>query len=70
MTNNTRRVGTVIQKPNGRYLARVEVGTKADGTRRTMSKTFATREDAKAWLLAQAVEMGKCPDLSAGLTLK
>lgn len=66
----TRREVGQIEKRGDRYRARIAVGTKADGSRRTMSKTFATREEAKAWILAQAVEMNKQPELSAGLTLK
>jgi hypothetical protein len=66
----TRREVGQIEKRGDRYRARIAVGTKADGSRRTASKTFATRDEAKAWLIAQAVEMGKRPDVGAGITLK
>lgn len=70
MGNDTRRnVGTIVER-GGRYLARIEVGVRADGSRRTMSKTFATKSDAEVWLIERAVEMGKRPDVGAGITLK
>ena len=70
MSNDTRRnVGTIVER-GGRYLARIEVGVRADGSRRTMSKTFATKSDAEVWLIERAVEMGKRPDVGAGITLK
>ena len=65
----TRRTGTVIQKPNGRWMARIEAGVKADGSRRTMSKTFESKADAERWCVTQSVELGKRPDLAAGVTL-
>lgn len=65
---NRKRFGT-ITKRSGRFLARIESGVKADGSRRTMSRTFDTMADAESWLISQAVEMGKRPDLGAGITL-
>jgi hypothetical protein len=46
------------------------VGVRADGSRRQATKTFDSKSDAEAWLVAQAAEMGKRPDLSAGITLE
>jgi hypothetical protein len=46
------------------------VGVKSDGSRRQVTKTFDAKSDAEAWLVAQAAEMGKRPDLSAGITLE
>lgn len=70
MSNDTRRnVGSVDQLPSGRWRARVSVGVKSDGSRRQATKTFDSKSDAETWLVAQAVEMGKRPDLSAGITL-
>ena len=69
MSNDTRRnVGTIVER-GGRYLARIEVGVRADGSRRTMSKTFGTRAEAETWLRQQSVELGKRPDFGAGVTL-
>lgn len=65
----TRRMGTVTQKPNGRWMARVECGTKEDGKRRTMSKTFDSKASAERWCITQSIEMGRRPDLCAGITL-
>ena len=65
----TRRTGTIVQKPNGRWMARIEAGVKADGSRRTMSKTFESKADAERWCVTQSVELGKRPDLAAGVTL-
>jgi hypothetical protein len=71
MSNDTRRnVGSVDQLPSGRWRARIAVGVRADGSRRQATKTFDSKSDAEAWLVAQAAEMGKRPDLSAGITLE
>lgn len=65
----TRRMGTITQKPNGRWMARVECGTKEDGRRRTMAKTFDSKVEAERWCITQSVEMGRRPDLCAGIML-
>ena len=71
MGNDTRRnVGSVDQLPSGRWRARIAVGVRANGSRRQATKTFDSKSDAEAWLVAQAAEMGKRPDLSAGITLE
>lgn len=72
MTKNTRRRrnGSVRQLPSGRWLARLTVGTRADGSRRTMSKTLDTKADAESWLMARSVELDARPDLDAGVTLR
>lgn len=64
-----RRMGTVTQKPNGKWLARVAVGAKADGSIRRESKTFDSRADVEKWCVTHGVEMGGRPDLGAGVTL-
>lgn len=71
MANSTRkrRVGSVRRQPNGRYLARIQSGIKADGSPRVVSRTFDTESDADAWLLDQSVTLGKRPDLNAGITV-
>lgn len=71
MSNITRRRrnGSVRQLPSGRWLARLTVGTRADGSRRTMSKTLGTRADAESWLMARSVELDGHPELGAGITL-
>ena len=58
------------QRPNGRWLARIQRGERADGRPRAVSKTFDTRAEAEAWLLAQSVALGSRPDLSGGVTLR
>jgi len=69
MSNDSRRNVGSIRRRGNRWQARIAVGVRADGTRREAVKTFATKSDAEAWLVAQAAEMGKRPDLSAGITL-
>lgn len=64
-----RRVGSVRRQPNGRYLARIQSGVKADGSPRVVSRTFDTESEADAWLLDQSVTLGKRPDLNAGITV-
>ena len=64
-----RNVGNLYRRKNGTWRARVSCGVAVDGTRRTTSKTFASKAEAEAWLTERAVEMGKRPDLDAGLTL-
>lgn len=72
MTKHSRRkrVGSVRRQPNGRYLARIQSGVRADGSPRTMSKTFDTEQEADAWLMAKSIELGGRPDLGAGITLR
>lgn len=64
-----RQKGMLQQKPNGKWLARIECGTKADGSRRTVSKILASKSEAESWLLAKSLELGERPDVSAGITL-
>ena len=71
MQNSTRRkIGTVDKRYDGMYVARIQQGTKADGSPRRLSKTFRSESDARAWLFEMAHEMGVRQDLSAGITLK
>lgn len=63
------KVGNLRQKKNGTWLASVECGTRADGSRRTVSKVFKTKDEASEWLLSKAIELGRRPDLDAGVTL-
>lgn len=71
MPNDTkrRRIGSVRHLPNGKCLAIIERGCKADGSRRTMARTFGTEREADAWLMSMAVQLGERPDLGAGVTL-
>jgi len=71
MGNNTRRrIGSIRALPNGRCLAQITRGTKADGTPRTRRKTFDTAQEAETWLAAMCAEMEDRPDLGAGVTLR
>lgn len=65
-----RRVGSVRELPNGRWLARITCGVRADGSPRTLTKTHDTERQANAWLLARSVELSSRPDLVAGITLR
>ncbi len=71
MSNDSRRrrVGSVRELPNGRWLARITCGVRADGSPRTLTKTHDTEQQADAWLLAKSVELSSRPDLVAGITL-
>ena len=72
MVNHTkrRRIGSVRQLPNGRWLARISRGTRADGERRTTSRTFDSKQDADAWLMMMAVTLDERPDIESGVTLR
>jgi len=56
--------------PSGRWLARIQSGCKEDGSPRVVTSTHDTEAEAEAWLLAKSVELGKRPDLNAGITLR
>lgn len=68
--NRKRRIGSIRQLPNGRWLARITRGRKADGERRNPSKTFDTKQEAETWLQSMAVQLDERPDLGAGITLR
>ena len=42
--------GTVYERPNGRWQGQVTIGVKADGSRRRMTQTFPTNNEAVAWV--------------------
>lgn len=63
------RVPEPRQLPSGRWRARITAGFRADGSKRTVSKTFDTKADAQAWILQESVDLGRRPDLDAGVTL-
>lgn len=69
MQNTNRKKFGSIRKRGSAWQARITIGTKADGTRRDVTQSFATKGEAEQWLLEKSVEMGKRPDLSAGVTL-
>jgi len=69
VTNNNRKKFGSIRKRGSAWQARITIGTKADGTRRDVTQSFATKSEAEQWILEKSVEMGKRPDLSAGVTL-
>lgn len=64
-----RRMGSITALPNGRYLARVRRGTASDGTRRCMSRTCDTYEQAEIACAAMAAEMGASLAAADTLTL-
>ena len=69
MTNTNRKKFGSIRKRGSTWQARITIGVKADGTRRDVTRSFATKSEAEQWILEKSVEMGKRPDLSAGVTL-
>lgn len=64
-----RALGTKVELPNGRILARVSKGTRMDGTRRTMSRTVDTDEEAELAIAEMAVRMGASPLAGERVTL-
>lgn len=62
------KVGS-IRRRGERWEASVTAGFRADGKKRRVSKSFATRQDAEAWVLSTSVDMDRRPDLDAGVTL-
>ena len=64
-----RRIGQVVRKGD-RWMGRVSVGTKADGTRRTKAKTFDRKSDAEAWVRAMSVDLSRDGELLSGLTYR
>lgn len=64
-----RKLGSKRQLPSGRWQIRVASGSKYDGTRRVVSETLDTEEEADARILSLAAELGRRPDLSNGITL-
>jgi len=64
-----RRLGSVVELPSGKHRARICVGYREDGRKRTMSKTFGTKREAEDWIVAKKVELGQRPDIGAGITL-
>ena len=72
MVNDTRRrsIGSIRTLPNGRCLATIERGTRADGGRRTTSRTFDSKQEADAWLMMMAVTLDERPDIESGVTLR
>ena len=69
MSDYSRKKFGSIRKRGSAWQARITIGTKADGTRRDVTQSFATKSEAEQWILEKSVEMGKRPDLSAGVTL-
>ncbi|MBR3318689.1 MAG: hypothetical protein IKG21_12805 [Atopobiaceae bacterium] len=65
-----RRLGSVQRMPNGRWRARIQSGVKSDGMPRRVSAAFDTEAQAESWLVETAHELGRRPDLDAGMTLQ
>lgn len=72
MANHTKRrsIGTIRHLPNGKCLAIIERGYRADGSRRTPSKVFETEQEADTWLMSMKLELDERPELHAGITLR
>lgn len=63
------KLGTKKQMPSGRWYCAVERGVKADGTRRVLSATVDTEEEADIQIQRMAVQLGRNPQLGRGVTL-
>lgn len=50
------RQGQIRKRENGKYLARVYAGVGSDGKRHWVSKTFAKKKEAEAWLSSQQTD--------------
>lgn len=64
-----RKIGSITALPNGRYLCRVQRGTRSDGTARVASKTVDTREEAEIACAQMAAELGGSLAAADNLTL-
>lgn len=64
-----KRVGSIERLPSGRWRARVNAGTRDDGSRRQLSATFDTEREADVWCHVTAERMGQHPEWQAGVTL-
>ena len=64
------KLGSKRKLANGKWQIRVSHGYRVDGAQRTVTETVDTETDADRRILELAVQMGKAPDLGAGITLK
>lgn len=63
------QLGHVEHRPNGRWMAQVASGKKSDGSVRRETRVFDTEREARDWCVVRSVELGRRPDLGAGVTL-
>lgn len=71
MTDTSRRrVGTRKVLSDGRIRVTVSHGYRLDGRQRRVSGVAETEEEADRLALELAAQLGRCPDLGRGLTLR
>ncbi len=63
------RLGSKEKAASGRWRVRVSVGYGADGVQRTISRTVDTEEEADRAIAEIAADMGRRPEMGAGVTL-
>ena len=61
--------GSVSRTKAGTWRVRVEMGRDADGRRRVMRGTYATRAEAEAARARMVAEMGASPRMGGRTTL-
>lgn len=66
----SRGAGTIYRTESGRWRVRVTKGRKADGRKRTASRTVDTREEAEAECIRLSAEMGASAALGGSVTLR
>jgi len=64
------RLGSKRRLPSGNWEVRVSRGYTLDGKQRTVREVLPTEAEADARLMELAAEMGRRPDVNAGLTLR
>ena len=69
-SSKRRKVGSIRKLPSGRYWARVTVGTKVDGSQRTVTKTHDTEQEAESWILSKLVELNNQTKIENGITVR
>ena len=64
------RTGSKRQLPSGRWEVRVSRGYRVDGRQRTIHETVDTEAEADRRIAELSAQMGKEPDVGAGITLE
>ena len=64
------KLGSKRRLPSGRWEVRVSHGYRVDGKQRTVSETVDTEADADRRIAELAAQLGREPDMAAGITLE
>ena len=64
------KLGSKRRLDNGKWQVRVSRGYRVDGSQRTVYETVETEADADRRIIEIATDIGRAPDIAAGLTLR